>query len=294
MWIEVFKAGSHTDSLGKTNDFTAEDLESIVAKYSARLAEEPQALAPLVKGHPRTNDEAIGWVERLARRGNFLLAKITNLTEEAATDIREKKFKNVSISLYPDFTLNHIGLLGAASPAVSGLKPVEFVAGFSDSSDFTDEHEEEQEESEIGEFRENLTLSEENARLRQQLNDYAEQETAREYEEFAESLVAGQKIAKSGKENLKRTLHYLHTVDKETESQFGLVEQFKSFITKLSGGVQLKEFATKDAAGGNAVTNTFSGRKVNPERSELHSKILRKMNENPEWSYEEALLSIEN
>jgi hypothetical protein len=56
--------------------------------------------------------------------------------------------------------------------------------------------------------------------------------------------------------------------------------------------VQLKEFATKDAAGGNAITNAFSGRKVNPERSELHSKILRKMNENPEWTYEEALLSL--
>lgn len=290
MWIECFKAGRHTDSAGNTREFSAEELDSIVRRYSTRLEENPSAFAPLVKGHPETDSPAIGWVERLARRGNFLLAKIRDITEEAATEIRDKKFRNVSISLYSDWTLNHIGLFGAANPAVSGLKPVEFVAELPDFLSSADDYEVIEEEEAASED----ATEDEIDILRRKLAEFEEKETARTYEEFAESLVTSSKIAKSGKENLKRTLQYLHSVDMETENQFNLVEQFQSFITKLSGGVQLKEFATKDKVGGSAITNTFTGRKLNPERSELHSQIIRKMNENPEWTYEEALLSIEN
>jgi hypothetical protein len=298
MWIECFKTGRHTDSAGNSRDFTTEDLDSIVLSYSQRLQENPGSLAPLVKGHPESDSPAIGWVESLARRGNFLIAKIRDITEDTALELKEKKFRNVSISLYSDMSLNHIGLLGAANPAVKGLKPIEFIAEMPDfiaeMPDFiSDEPSTELNENDE-ENPQQISAENEIESLRRKIADFEEKAITADYEDFAESLVATSRIAKSGKDNLKRTLHYLHSVDLETENQFTLVDQFKNFISKLSGGIHMKEFATKENAVSNSITNSFAGRKLNPERSELHSQIIRKMNENPEWTYEEALLSIEN
>jgi hypothetical protein len=84
---------------------------------------------PLVIGHPRTNDPAYGWVSALRRTGDVLQAKFAQVHQDVTNLVQEGRYKNVSISLFQDKTLRHVGLLGAAQPAVPGLQPVAFANG---------------------------------------------------------------------------------------------------------------------------------------------------------------------
>ena len=122
-WIEVFKTGTHTDSSGNTKTWTEGDLDKIVKKY---VPEEHEA--PIVIGHPEINAPAFGWVEGLKREGKLLLAKFKQVVPEFADMVKKGLFKKRSISLYPDFTLRHIGFLGAVPPAVKGLTDIKFQA----------------------------------------------------------------------------------------------------------------------------------------------------------------------
>jgi hypothetical protein len=44
-WLEVFRTGTHTDSAGRTRDWTEEDLRKIVATYDPAQHEAPIVLA---------------------------------------------------------------------------------------------------------------------------------------------------------------------------------------------------------------------------------------------------------
>lgn len=122
--IEIFKTGIHTSSSGQTATYTRADLERIAATYAPAEYE-----APNVIGHPAANAPAFGWVERLKVAGDKLLADFTQVPREFVEMVRAGRFKKRSISLFPDGTLRHVGWLGAAAPAVAGLKDVEFKGG---------------------------------------------------------------------------------------------------------------------------------------------------------------------
>lgn len=102
MWIEIFKTGRHTSSNGNELNYTVEDLDKIVNLYNSRIEEDNATFAPLVKGHPKTDDPAYGWVERLARRGNYLLAKLRDLTPAIIDEVRNKQYQRISIALTRD------------------------------------------------------------------------------------------------------------------------------------------------------------------------------------------------
>jgi len=123
MIFEIFKTGTHTNSNGVTKNFTTEDLDQIVNSYNPEERE-----APLVIGHPKDNDPAFGWVEKLFRKGESLFAKTKDEDPAFVKAVKERKFPKRSISLTPDLRLNHIGFLGAVLPAVDGLSPVKFNA----------------------------------------------------------------------------------------------------------------------------------------------------------------------
>lgn len=134
MWIEIFKAGTHTAANGKTITFTPEDVQGICKKYNEQTDHE----APLVLGHPTDNGPAYGWVRELKVAGDKMLAYIDTVSDKVRAAVDAKMFKKVSISLYPDNLLRHVGLLGAAPPAVKGLAPVQFKEG-DDFLEFTSE-----------------------------------------------------------------------------------------------------------------------------------------------------------
>lgn len=121
-WIEVFKAGRQTSSAGDTREWTEADLDRIVANYNGQADHE----APVVVGHPEHNSPAFGWVESLKREGKVLYAKLKDVLPEFAEAVKQRTYRNRSISLYPDLTLRHIGFLGGMPPAVKGLADIAF------------------------------------------------------------------------------------------------------------------------------------------------------------------------
>lgn len=129
--FEIFKIGTHTSEQGEGLTFTDADLASIAAGYDRTLHD-----APIVVGHPTSDGPAYGWVAGLEVKGGRLVATPTDVDTAFSELVREKKFKSRSASFYkPDhpnnpvpgqWYLRHVGFLGAAAPAVKGLKPVEF------------------------------------------------------------------------------------------------------------------------------------------------------------------------
>lgn len=128
MKIEIFKAGTQTDSAGNSRAWSESDLDTIASSYNPANHE-----APVCIGHPKDNAPAYGWVKSVTREGKSLFAEIGDLVEEFSDMLDKKMFKKRSISLYPDLSLRHIGFLGAMPPAVKGLKDFAFAeapAGF--------------------------------------------------------------------------------------------------------------------------------------------------------------------
>lgn len=124
-WVEVFKTGTHTSGNGIVKTYTEDDLTSIANTYNLQKVHE----APLVLGHPSTDDPAYGWTKELKTAGNKLMAYVDQVSEKIVEAVKSGEYKKVSIALYPDGLLRHIGLLGAVPPAVKGLSPVQFAEG---------------------------------------------------------------------------------------------------------------------------------------------------------------------
>jgi len=127
MWKEVFKAGLHADANGNEREWTEEDLNAIVEKYNNQPPDERHD-APVVIGHPVNNSPAYAWVEQLRKNGDTIEAKFTQIDPQFEDLIKEGRYKKVSIALYPDMMLRHVGFLGAIPPAVKGLKDANFNA----------------------------------------------------------------------------------------------------------------------------------------------------------------------
>jgi hypothetical protein len=124
-FIEIFRSGEQTDSQGNTRLWTEDDLDQVVANH----ADERFGSAPIVVGHPKTDDPAYGWTSELKKVGNTLLAKFKEINPAFEKLVREGAFKKRSVRLIEGehgWTLAHIGFLGAAAPAVEGLKPINF------------------------------------------------------------------------------------------------------------------------------------------------------------------------
>jgi len=119
--FEIFRTGTHTSLNGQTKEFSETDLDTIASSYDPQQHE-----APIVIGHPETNAPAYGWIDKLKRIGDRLIAFPKQVSNEFAELVKTGAFKKRSISITPDLQLNHVGFLGAAAPAVKGLKDVEF------------------------------------------------------------------------------------------------------------------------------------------------------------------------
>lgn len=131
--IPIFRAGTHTAMSGARIEFTEDQLREAAASYKPASSE-----APIVVGHPKTDDPAYGWVKSLEfDEATKELVAIPHQLDEAFADMVDKgRFKNRSASWYlPEaennptpgkLYLKHVGFLGAKPPAVKGLRAVEF------------------------------------------------------------------------------------------------------------------------------------------------------------------------
>ncbi len=309
MWIEIFRTGTFTDSNGVTQTFTADDLDLIVLLYNQRVEEDSSALAPVVKGHPETDSPAYAWVERLARRGDILYAKLKNISNELIDEVKQGKYRRVSISLYPDLMLKHVGLLGGATPAVKGLQPVEFV-------EFTFEKELASEvESTFGQgiaelrrelqtlAEQNRNLSHQNSLLRMQLQSTRQEVLGRSFRDFAEKIAQSTKgaiLPTKLKNQLVEILEYASIADSYIDprgekifpNEVQLTELVKDFVKEFKLFHLGKEFSNPQVQSNYFESSKTENKSFDEKRLELHQKVLQMIQENQSLSYEDALNKI--
>jgi hypothetical protein len=123
--IEVFRVGPSSRGI------TTKEVDQAIANYS-------DGQAPLVFGHPKSDDPAHGWIETLRREGSKVFATLRDVSQDVVDKVKAKAFANRSIAFWhPDHSSNpkagewgirHLGLLGAASPGIPGMSPLQFSA----------------------------------------------------------------------------------------------------------------------------------------------------------------------
>ena len=121
-WDQILKTGIHYDANGNKVEISKEDLHKIIEKFDPEKRE-----IPLVIGHPKINSPAWGWVNKLRVNSDILEAQYKDIVNEIKPILALKQYKKKSVSLYPDKSLRHVGLLGATQPAIPGLKDFQFM-----------------------------------------------------------------------------------------------------------------------------------------------------------------------
>ncbi|AXF86407.1 hypothetical protein DTO96_102161 [Ephemeroptericola cinctiostellae] len=128
-YIEVFRAGTHTDSKGITHSFTVADLDQMAKNTTP-------STAPIVIGHPKTDAPAYGWASEFKRDGDSLFAKFDQVNADFVNAVESGSYKKRSISTAKnadgELYIKHVGWLGAAAPAIKGLADVHFAASDDD------------------------------------------------------------------------------------------------------------------------------------------------------------------
>lgn len=129
--IEIFRPGSFRPMAGGRLDFSASDLQACADVYDPARWE-----APLVVGHPPLDAPAYGWVEKIEFADDRLLATPRQVEPQFQALVNQGRYKRVSASFFTprgsdnpvpgSLYLRHVGFLGAAAPAVAGLKSVSF------------------------------------------------------------------------------------------------------------------------------------------------------------------------
>lgn len=118
---------------GETIAFSQADLAATAAAFNPALGK-----APIVIGHPATDDPAMGWVERLEANERGLFAYPKQVDPAFAESARAGRFGALSAMFYRPtdagnpkpgvWYLKHVGALGAQQPAVKGLDDPAFAA----------------------------------------------------------------------------------------------------------------------------------------------------------------------
>lgn len=123
--MEIFRCGDYGDK----GRYSEAELDALVADYLPERHE-----APLTLDHAQTGP-AFGWVTGLRRCGDRLIAAVKGVPEALRESIRRGAFKKRSIELIGSLPstgrayLRAVSLLGAATPAVKGLRDVQFADG---------------------------------------------------------------------------------------------------------------------------------------------------------------------
>lgn len=288
--LHIFRPGRHTAMSGATLEFTAEMLAATAAAYDPAKFE-----APIVVGHPATDAPAYGWVARLIAREDGLFAEPVQVDPAFAEMVKAGRFKKISASFFtPDapsnpvpgvYYLRHVGFLGAAAPAVKGLRQPTFAEG--DAGVETLEFSTREETATVTPI-DPAALEAENAQLKQQLAEFAARERAAaerqrhaEHAAFCDKLVADGRLAPGMAPVIVATLDYLAAQEQVVEfaAADGASKPLGEAIKEaLQQAPKLIDFAERGSEQGeNEKTASFampSGMEADAAALELHRKAL--------------------
>ena len=129
LWWGLFRTGKHTSLEGKTVNVDTELLDQIISATHSFAYQNDEI--PIVIGHPVIDSPKWGSIKKqdIKREGEELLGKPSNLVDQFCEWVDKKLYDTISIALRKDFSIKHIGFLGAHAPAVTGLTPVHFAEG---------------------------------------------------------------------------------------------------------------------------------------------------------------------
>lgn len=139
--VEIFRPGTFQSMEGKTTSFDERILSDIAGQYDSNDA-------PVVIGQPDISAPAYGWVAALKydRQQQLFVAELGDIDHNFAEAAKAKRYKKISLSFFrPDapanpkpghYYLRYIGFLGAAAPAVTGLKVAGFAGAANDAITF--------------------------------------------------------------------------------------------------------------------------------------------------------------
>jgi hypothetical protein len=135
--IEIFRAGTFRAMNGQEYAFSAQDVSNIAAAFDPTTGP-----VPVVIGHPKADHPAYAWVKDVYTKGDVLFATLEKVDPQFGELVEAGRYKRISAALYPPeagdnpaqghYYLRHVGFLGAAAPAVRGLKSVELAGDESD------------------------------------------------------------------------------------------------------------------------------------------------------------------
>lgn len=134
-WIDIFRAGEHTDSEGNKRTWTQADLDGMVRAHDHG---DP---APVVVGHPSVDAPAYGWAAAVRRVGDRLQARLERINPKFREAVEAGSYAGRSVSIMrtaTGFRVRHIGFLGGTAPAVDGLAPTQFSAPADFTYDYAD------------------------------------------------------------------------------------------------------------------------------------------------------------
>lgn len=304
-WVEIFRAGTHTDMAGNTRTWTTADLDEIVAKYNPAEHE-----APIVIGHPEHNAPAYGWAKALRRNGEVLEAEFRDVDPVFSDAVKAGHWKKRSISLYADKTLRHVGFLGALPPAVKGLKDVSFATGQGAMTfDFATTTKENQNMDELEKLQQQLTERDKQIAqfgtqvkaLQGQLNTVSaaletERGARREgtLENFCEDLIEGGHILPADKPAVMELFGALDTIGKYSFAEEGITgpEALVKLLKKMPNQLEFSEHAThKTRIKRGGVTVQDFGEEVDADRMAIHDKAIA-LSQEKKISYAEAVVQI--
>lgn len=136
--VEIFRAGTWNN-----DKYTVDDLDEMVVNFDKVGYQVPVKL-----GHAEDGGEpAYGWVSRVFRIGDKIVADLRDLPGKIYDAIRNRRFDHVSAEMFWDLkrngetfrrALKAVALLGAETPAVAGLTPLrESLRGFADEAEWS-------------------------------------------------------------------------------------------------------------------------------------------------------------
>lgn len=289
MEIEVFRAGTFADSNGKTREYSIADLEKIADTYNKRLQADSSNIAPVVKGHPKDNAPALAWTSYLKCEGDKLIAGIRDVDANFMQELEAGRYKKISISLFPDLMLRHIGFLGAATPAVSGLEPADFIESYSNSTL--------PEDREINYAKEMQEMKTKLLEYQRDLAEYQRNDRIKEYKDYCQNITkasSNNALNEIIEKEMPEIMNLAYTYDEYTNSEGKYLQQIKNFAEKIARTQLLASITDEINTTPNA-QNTYSNytttsyTRLDNEKLHIHNKAMEIINSNPKISYEQAL-----
>ena len=124
--LHIFKPGRWTTMSGEPIEFSEADLQATAAAFNPAVSK-----APIVIGHPATDDPAQGWIASLQATPRGLFAMPAQVDPAFADAANAGRYGALSAKFYRPtdsnnpvpgvWYLKHVGVLGAQNPAVKGL-----------------------------------------------------------------------------------------------------------------------------------------------------------------------------